>query len=117
MPGLLRRFPWPKSMRWGAGSAFTWVRPLRRIVCLLDGEIVPFDLRDGDDDGHGLRSDDKTEGHRFHAPATFAVSSCADWRDDALPTRRDRRCGRAAARDRGGHRRARRREAAARRAG
>ena len=22
-----------------------WVRPLRRIVCLLDGEIVPFDLR------------------------------------------------------------------------
>ncbi len=79
MPGLLRRFPWPKSMRWGAGSAFTWVRPLRRIVCMLDGAVVPFDLREGDDDGHGLHSDDKTEGHRFHAPEIFSVSSCAEW--------------------------------------
>ena len=79
LPGLLRRFPWPKSMRWGEGSAFTWVRPLRRIVCLLDGAVVPFDLRDGPDDGHGLHADDKTEGHRFHAPEAFSVSSCADW--------------------------------------
>jgi glycyl-tRNA synthetase beta chain len=54
VPALLRRFPWPKSMRWGGTSAFTWVRPLRRIVCLLDGAVVPFDLRDGADDGHGL---------------------------------------------------------------
>lgn len=80
MPDLLRRFPWPKSMRWGDGSNFTWIRPLRRIVCLLDGIVVPFDLRDGDDDGHGLKSDDKTEGHRFLAPGAFSVTSCADWR-------------------------------------
>ena len=45
VPPLLRRFPWPKSMRWGAGSNFLWVRPLRRIVCLLDGAVVPFTLR------------------------------------------------------------------------
>jgi glycyl-tRNA synthetase beta chain len=81
MPGLLRRFPWPKSMRWGGTSAFVWVRPLRRIVCLLDGAVVPFDLRDGSDDGHGLASGDLTEGHRFHAPGAFAVSSAADWRE------------------------------------
>ena len=79
MPGLLRRFPWPKSMRWGGSSSFVWVRPLRRITCLLDGTIVPFDLRDGSDDGHGLASADLTEGHRFHAPGAFAVSSAADW--------------------------------------
>ncbi|WP_428489149.1 glycine--tRNA ligase subunit beta [Rhodopila sp.] len=81
MPGLLRRFAWPKSMRWGAGSGFVWVRPLRRIICLLDGAVVPFDLRDGADDGHGLASAALTEGHRFHAPGAFAVSSAADWRD------------------------------------
>ena len=81
MPGLLRRFPWPKSMRWGGSSNFVWVRPLRRITCLLDGAIVPFDLRDGSDDGHGLASADLTEGHRFHAPGAFAVSSAADWQD------------------------------------
>ncbi|MBN9559907.1 MAG: glycine--tRNA ligase subunit beta [Alphaproteobacteria bacterium] len=81
MPPLLRRFPWPKSMRWGGSSAFTWVRPLRRIVCLLDHEVVRFDLRDGDDDGHGLASGDLTEGHRFLSPGAFPVISCADWRD------------------------------------
>jgi glycyl-tRNA synthetase beta chain len=79
LPPLLRRFPWPKSMRWGGGSAFAWVRPLRRIVCLLDGAVVPFDLRDGADDGHGLTASNLTEGHRFHSPGTFPVASGRDW--------------------------------------
>ncbi len=81
IPALLRRFSWPKSMRWGGSSGFVWVRPLRRITCLLDGAVVPFDLRDGADDGHGLASGNLTEGHRFHAPGAFAVTSAADWRD------------------------------------
>ena len=88
LPGLLRRFPWPKSMRWGGTSAFTWIRPLRRIVCLLDGAVVPFDLREGlDDDGHGLASGNLTEGHRFHAPGAVVVNSCADW-EEKLAERR-----------------------------
>jgi glycyl-tRNA synthetase beta chain len=80
LPGLLRRFPWPKSMRWGGTSSFVWVRPLRRIVCLLDSAVVPFNLRDGADDGHGLASGNLTEGHRFHAPGAFPVTGCDDWR-------------------------------------
>jgi glycyl-tRNA synthetase beta chain len=79
MPGLLRRFSWPKSMRWG-DSAFIWVRPLRRITTLLDGQIVPFDLRDGSDEAHGLTSSNQTEGHRFHAPGAFTVTNAADWK-------------------------------------
>jgi glycyl-tRNA synthetase beta chain len=79
LPPMLRRFPWPKSMRWGSRSDFTWVRPLRRIICMLDGGIVPFDLRNGDDDGHGLAASNLTEGHRFHAPGAFPVRSQADW--------------------------------------
>ncbi len=82
MPGVLRRFPWPKSMRWGGSSAFTWVRPLRRILCVLDGEVVRFDLRQGEDDGHGLVSDNLTEGHRFMAPGAFAVRSAAQWQSE-----------------------------------
>jgi glycyl-tRNA synthetase beta chain len=81
MPPLLRRFPWPKSMRWGGTSAFAWVRPLRRIVCLLDGRVVTFDLRDGDDEGHGLAASNLTEGHRFLAPGAFAVEGADDWRE------------------------------------
>ena len=84
LPALLRRFPWPKSMRWGGTSAFTWVRPLRRIICLFDGAIVPFSLRDGDDDGHGLVASNLTEGHRFLAPGEFAVASCAEWQAGLL---------------------------------
>ena len=81
LPPLLRRFPWPKSMRWGAGSAFTWVRPLRRILCLLDGRVVPFSLADGTDDGHGIVSGNETEGHRYHAPGAFMVSGFGEWHD------------------------------------
>ncbi len=79
VPGVLWRFSWPKSMRWGSDSAFTWVRPLRRIVCLLDGAVVPFALAQGGDDGHGLASGNLTEGHRFMSPGTFEVSSEAEW--------------------------------------
>lgn len=80
LPGVLRRFPWPKSMRWGATSTFAWVRPLRRILCVLDGKPVPFDLREGEDDGHGLVAGNETEGHRFMAPGAFAVAGFADYR-------------------------------------
>ena len=81
LPPVLRRFPWPKSMRWGEGSGFTWVRPLRRILCLLDGRVVPFALAEGDDPAHGLASGGLTEGHRFMAPGAFAVRSFAEWRE------------------------------------
>ncbi|MCK8786469.1 glycine--tRNA ligase subunit beta [Roseomonas sp. NAR14] len=83
LPGLLRRFPWPKSMRWGDGGSFAWVRPLRRILCLFDGEVVRFGLRQmeagRDDDGHGLVPGDETEGHRVHAPGAFAVRHAEDY--------------------------------------
>lgn len=88
LPGLLCRFPWPKSMRWGGtGSLFTWVRPLRRILCLLDGQTIPFTLADGADDGHGLESGNVTEGHRFMAPGAFPVQSAEAWRDGLLVKR------------------------------
>ncbi|WP_137181500.1 glycine--tRNA ligase subunit beta [Roseomonas sp. AR75] len=79
MPKLIRGFAWPKSMRWGSGGSFTWVRPLQRILCLLDGEVVPFDLKQGDDDAHGLRSGNLTEGHRVMAPGEVAVFSFASY--------------------------------------
>lgn len=81
MPDLLRRFPWPKSMRWGKGSTFTWVRPLRRILCILNGETVAFSLAQGDDNGHNLQSGNQTEGHRFLSPGAVTVSSAAEWQD------------------------------------
>jgi glycyl-tRNA synthetase beta chain len=53
----VRNFPWPKSMTWGRGT-LRWVRPLKRILCVFSGEIVPFTI-------DGIESGDVTEGHRF----------------------------------------------------
>jgi glycyl-tRNA synthetase beta chain len=78
LPPLLRSFPWPKSMRWGE-SGFAWVRPLRRVLCLLDGHPVRFALAEGADEGHGLVSGDTTEGHRVMAPGAFAARGFADY--------------------------------------
>jgi glycyl-tRNA synthetase beta chain len=54
---IVRGFPWPKSMTWGAGK-LRWVRPLKRILCVLDREVVPFSI-------DGIESGDISEGHRF----------------------------------------------------
>jgi len=79
LPPLFWRFPWQKSMRWGGTSAFTWVRPLRRICCLLDGAVIPFALANSEDDGHDLAASGLTEGHRFLAPGPVAVEGLASW--------------------------------------
>ncbi|WP_431304994.1 glycine--tRNA ligase subunit beta [Sediminicoccus sp. BL-A-41-H5] len=78
LPELLWAFPWPKSMRWGV-SQFNWVRPLQRILCLLDGRVVPVRLARGEDAAHGLVAADVTEGHRVHAPGAVAVTGHADY--------------------------------------
>jgi glycyl-tRNA synthetase beta chain len=54
---IVRTFPWPKSMVSGV-SRLRWVRPLQRILCVFDGEVVPFEI-------DGFVSGDLTEGHRF----------------------------------------------------
>lgn len=66
VPSVVRNFPWPKSMRWGAGS-LRWVRPLQNVMCLLDGKVVPFDI-------DGMQSNDQTFGHRFMAPDAITVT-------------------------------------------
>jgi glycyl-tRNA synthetase beta chain len=70
---IVRGFPWPKSMRWGSGT-LRWVRPLKRIVALFDGHVVPFGI-------DGIQSGDLTEGHRFlGCGRAFAVKDFADYR-------------------------------------
>lgn len=79
LPGVIRRLSWPKSMRWGGTSQFAWVRPLRRILCTLDGAVVPFALAENGDDAHGLVASTLTEGHRFLAPGPISVGRFADY--------------------------------------
>ena len=71
VPDTIRKFPWPKSMRWGSGS-LRWVRPLHAIVCTFDGEVVPFEIE-------GIASGNITHGHRFMAPEPIAVRRFEDY--------------------------------------
>jgi len=74
LPEALAKLPWPKSMRWGSGGDFTWVRPLRSIICLLDGVVVPITVGP-------VTAGDTTYGHRVHGPGPFAVSSAITWEE------------------------------------
>ncbi|MFQ5624220.1 MAG: glycine--tRNA ligase subunit beta, partial [Paracoccaceae bacterium] len=72
---VIRRFPWPKSMRWGAGN-LRWVRPLHSILAILHdeggAEVVPVEA-------DGIRAGDGTSGHRFMAPGRFSAGSFEDY--------------------------------------
>ncbi len=54
---IVRGFAWPKSMTWGTGK-LRWVRPLQRILCVFNREIVPLEI-------DGIVAGDLSEGHRF----------------------------------------------------
>jgi glycyl-tRNA synthetase beta chain len=76
VPAIVRAFPWPKSMRWGAASASTeslrWVRPLQGIIALFGEELVPIEIA-------GIASGAATMGHRFHHPGIITIGSANDY--------------------------------------
>lgn len=76
VPAVVRAFPWPKSMRWGEASLSTeslrWVRPLKGIVALLGGEVVPFEIA-------GVASGRMTLGHRFMSSGAIVIADADDY--------------------------------------
>ncbi|WP_066777807.1 glycine--tRNA ligase subunit beta [Sphingomonas sp. CCH5-D11] len=76
IPAIIRAFPWPKSMRWGAASISTesprWVRPLQGIVALFGDTVVPCAVA-------GVESGAATVGHRFHHPGVITIGSAGDY--------------------------------------
>jgi glycyl-tRNA synthetase beta chain len=81
LPAVIKSFPWPKSMRWGAPSvkpgSLTWVRPLHSIIATFgpeteDPDIVAFSV-------DGIKAGNETRGHRFMAPQKFMVRRLDDY--------------------------------------
>src|SRR5437016_1432742 len=81
VPEVVKTFPWPKSMRWGAQSqkpgALTWVRPLHSIVATFGPETEEPDVVSFAVDG--IAAGDVTQGHRFLSPAPFKVKRLDDY--------------------------------------
>jgi glycyl-tRNA synthetase beta chain len=71
LPDAFAKLPWPKSMRF-PGSNVRWVRPLHGIVCVFDGEVVPFEFA-------GVKSGNTTLGHRFLSCGPIEVRHFEDY--------------------------------------
>ena len=75
---IVRAFPWPKSMRWGAASLTTdstrWVRPLSGIVAIFGEQLVECVVGD-------VASGYMTLGHRFHHPGPITIGGADDYQD------------------------------------
>jgi glycyl-tRNA synthetase beta chain len=71
VPGIVKDFPWPKSMRSGVQD-LRWVRPLRGLLVMFDGEPVAVSIE-------RLTSGRTTVGHRFHAPGALEPRRFEDY--------------------------------------
>ena len=69
---MLISFVWPKSMRINSGRE-RWVRPLRNILCLFNGQILPVKFA-------GLVANNYSFGHRFMAPKKLQIANLVDYK-------------------------------------
>jgi glycyl-tRNA synthetase beta chain len=74
LPECIKGIPFEKTMRWGTGR-LRFARPIRWIVALLDGEVLPFSLE-------GVKAGNLSRGHRFLAPEEFEVKDWASFLQD-----------------------------------
>jgi len=73
IPEVMKAFPWPKSMKFGEdGKAQRWVRPIQRLLCLFDGQVVDFEV-------YGIRTANLTEGHRRMGRGPFEITDFAQY--------------------------------------
>ncbi|MBI3995334.1 MAG: glycine--tRNA ligase subunit beta [Nitrospirae bacterium] len=72
LPLLVSSLRFQKMMKWN-GHGMRFVRPIRWIVAMLDGRVVPFHLA-------GLSSGNLSRGHRFLSGRPFSVKGWMDYR-------------------------------------
>ena len=58
LPEIISRINWPKTMYWTGRTGVRFIRPIRWIVALLDGDVIPFEIA-------GISSANTTRGHRI----------------------------------------------------
>jgi glycyl-tRNA synthetase beta chain len=71
LPAWITSLRFPKSMRWGAGE-LRFARPVHWLLALYGGSVLDFEVE-------GIRSGRESRGHRFLAPAAFAVEGWDDY--------------------------------------
>ncbi|WP_284346739.1 glycine--tRNA ligase subunit beta [Rickettsia endosymbiont of Oedothorax gibbosus] len=73
IPKAISKYIWSKSMYWG-NYDISWIRPLRNILCIFDGEILAIKY------GH-LTANNITFGHRFLSPEPIVIDSFSEYQN------------------------------------
>lgn len=73
LPRAIAEIPWPRTMYWGEAGSPRFIRPVRWLVALLDGKVIPFEFA-------GVKSGNATTGHRFLGAARIPVLSAKEYR-------------------------------------
>ncbi len=68
LPKEIASIYWPKNMYWRAAKPERFVRPVRWIVAMLDGEIIPLEFA-------GIKAGNQSRGHRILGPAQVSIAS------------------------------------------
>jgi glycyl-tRNA synthetase beta chain len=68
VPKELNALYWAKNMYWRANKPERFVRPIRWMVALLDGEVLPLQYA-------GVSSGHQSRGHRILAPGNVKIST------------------------------------------
>ncbi|HZX10559.1 MAG TPA: glycine--tRNA ligase subunit beta [Acidobacteriota bacterium] len=71
LPGLILGLSFPKMMRWGK-SPFRFSRPIKNILCLCGGKLIPFKVGD-------ISTTSYTYGHKLFFPEKIKVDSFEDY--------------------------------------
>lgn len=72
LPRAIKELSFPRSMYWTGKRGARFIRPVRWIVALLDGKVVPFEFE-------GITSGDATEGHRSLGHSKIKVTGPKDY--------------------------------------
>ena len=80
LPKEINSIYWPKNMYWRRPSE-KFVRPVRWLVALLDGEVLPLEF-------DGIRAGNQSRGHRILADRPVQIPSAASGYIDALRSAR-----------------------------
>jgi glycyl-tRNA synthetase beta chain len=72
LPEAIREISWPRSMVWAGMHSPRFIRPIRWIVALLDGKIIPCSFAD-------VHSGNWTDGHRFLGSRHITLTGARDY--------------------------------------
>jgi glycyl-tRNA synthetase beta chain len=73
LPRELAGIPWPKNMYWRKPSE-RFVRPVRWLVAMLDGEVVPLEF-------DGIQAGNASRGHRMLSSGAVTLAGAAGYVD------------------------------------